>query len=158
VINDILDFSRSKPTGWCSTRAIFEIEPLGAKRLRRDAPPPLTKGLELGFFMAQGVPEKAHGDAGRIRQILYNLVGNAIKFTEKGAVAISVAPAAGGPRAGSADQRFMVRFDVADTGISIPKDVLPNLFEQFAQADKTIARRLWRAPGSACRSRAAWRC
>jgi CheY-like chemotaxis protein len=104
------------------------------------APRAFAKGLELGFFMAQDVPEKAHGDAGRIRQILYNLVGNAIKFTERGGVAISVAPGGRPPR-GVADRRFMVRFDVADTGIGIPKDVLPNLFEQFAQADKTIARR-----------------
>lgn len=107
------------------------------------APHAFAKGLEIGCYFAPDVPSAACGDAGRIRQVLYNLVGNAIKFTEKGGVAISVAPAGrsaplqpGGPR-----QRFLLRFDVADTGVGIPASVLPSLFEQFAQADPTVARR-----------------
>ncbi|HEY1796529.1 MAG TPA: response regulator, partial [Stellaceae bacterium] len=140
VINDILDFSRLEADRLVLDEGDFEVEPLVQSVCDVMAPRAFAKGLELGFFMAQGVPERAHGDAGRIRQILYNLVGNAIKFTAKGGVAISVAPG-GRVSRGSADQRFILRFDVADTGIGIPKDVLPNLFEQFAQADKTIARR-----------------
>ncbi len=140
VINDILDFSRLEADRLVLDEGDFEIEPLVQSVCDVMAPRAFTKGLELGFFMAQGIPEMAHGDAGRIRQILYNLVGNAIKFTERGGVAISVAPGGRASRA-VADQRFMVRFDIADTGIGIPKTVLPNLFEQFAQADKTIARR-----------------
>jgi two-component system, sensor histidine kinase and response regulator len=140
VINDILDFSRLEADRLVLDEGDFEIEPLVQSVCDVMAPRAFAKGLELGFFTAQGVPEKAYGDAGRIRQILYNLVGNAIKFTERGGVAISVAPG-GRVSRGVADQRFILRFDVADTGIGIPKNVLPNLFEQFAQADKTIARR-----------------
>jgi two-component system, sensor histidine kinase and response regulator len=75
--------------------------------------------------------------------VLYNLVGNAIKFTEKGGVAISVAPAGRSPAMppGGRRQRFLLRFDVADTGVGIPASVLPSLFEQFAQADPSVARR-----------------
>jgi two-component system, sensor histidine kinase and response regulator len=140
VINDILDFSRLEADRLVLDEGDFEIEPLVQSVCDVMAPRAFAKGLELGFFMAEGVPERAYGDAGRIRQILYNLVGNALKFTERGGVAISVAPGGRASR-GVADQRFMLRFDVADTGIGIPKAVLPNLFEQFAQADKTIARR-----------------
>jgi len=107
------------------------------------APHAFAKGLEIGFYFAPDVPAAACGDAGRIRQVLYNLVGNAIKFTEKGGVAISVAPAGRSlplPASGTRE-RFLLRFDVADTGVGIPPAVLPSLFEQFAQADPTVARR-----------------
>src|SRR5262249_48760360 len=78
------------------------------------------------------------------RQILYNLVGNAIKFTETGGVAISVAPAA--RRDAQMDvppggDRFLLRFDVADSGIGIAPPALETLFEQFSQGDPSVARR-----------------
>jgi two-component system sensor histidine kinase/response regulator len=104
------------------------------------APRAYAKGLDIGFYIAPGTPASAHGDAGRIRQVLYNLVGNAIKFTEKGGVAISVAPAAR-QRGGPGKPRFLLRFDVADTGIGIPPAVMSTLFEQFTQGDPTVARR-----------------
>ena len=140
VINDILDFSRLEADRLVLDEGDFEIEPLVQSVCDVMAPRAFAKGLEIGFFLAPGTPEAAHGDAGRIRQILYNLVGNAIKFTERGGVAISVAPA-GRTGRGAADRRFLVRFDVADTGIGIPETVLPILFEQFTQGDRTIARR-----------------
>ncbi len=140
VINDILDFSRLEADRLVLDEGDFEIEPLVQSVCDVMAPRAFAKGLELGFFVAPGVPDRAYGDAGRIRQILYNLVGNAIKFTERGGVAISVAPGGRVPR-GVSGERFMVRFDVADTGIGIPGSVLPVLFEQFAQADPGVAHR-----------------
>ncbi|MGH7094721.1 MAG: response regulator, partial [Stellaceae bacterium] len=143
VINDILDFSRLEADRLVLDEGDFDIEPLVQSVCEVMAPRAYAKGLELGFYLAPGTPSAARGDAGRIRQILYNLVGNAIKFTEQGGIAISVAPG-GRPAPGPRDRRerrFSLRFDVADTGIGIPASVLPMLFEQFTQGDRTIARR-----------------
>ena len=143
VINDILDLSRLEADRVTLDEADFAIEPLVQSVCDVMAPHAFSKGLELGFFLAPGTPAAARGDAGRIRQVLYNLVGNAIKFTDAGGVAISVAPAgrANGGGAEGGESRFLVRFDVADTGVGIPPAVLPNLFEQFAQGDPSVARR-----------------
>ena len=151
VINDILDFSRLEADRLVLDEADFAIESLVQSVCDAMAPHAFAKGLELGFYLAPGTPAAAYGDAGRVRQVLYNLIGNAIKFTEKGGVAISVAPAVQAAAAQAAPQaavagngvpsRFLVRFDVADTGIGIAANVLPSLFEQFSQGDATVARR-----------------
>jgi two-component system, sensor histidine kinase and response regulator len=140
VINDILDLSRLEADRLVLDEGNFEIEPLVQSVCDMMAPRAYAKGLDIGFYMSPGAPASAFGDAGRIRQILYNLVGNAIKFTEKGGVAISVAPVArhqGEP----GEERFLLRFDVADSGIGIPGPALSSLFEQFSQGDPSIARR-----------------
>jgi two-component system, sensor histidine kinase and response regulator len=140
VINDILDLSRLEADRLVLDEGNFDVEPLVQSVCNMMAPRAFAKGLDLGFYMAPGTPASAFGDAGRIRQVLYNLVGNAIKFTERGGVAISVAPVM--PRDGQpASERFLVRFDVADTGIGIPGPVLATLFEQFSQGDPSVARR-----------------
>lgn len=140
VINDILDLSRLEADRLVLDEGNFDIEPLVQSVCNMMAPRAHAKGLDLGFYMAPGTPASAFGDAGRLRQILYNLVGNAIKFTEKGGVAISVAPP---PRRDSQPkgERFLLRFDVADSGIGIPGPVLETLFEQFSQGDPSVARR-----------------
>jgi signal transduction histidine kinase/DNA-binding response OmpR family regulator len=140
VINDILDLSRLEADRLVLDEGDFEIEPLVQSVCDMMAPRAYAKGLDIGFYIAPGTPASAHGDAGRIRQVLYNLVGNAIKFTEKGGVAISVAPVAH-QRGGPAKSRFVLRLDVADTGIGISPAVLSTLFEQFSQGDPTVARR-----------------
>ena len=140
VINDILDLSRLEADRLVLDEGDFEIEPLVQSVCDMMAPRALAKGLDIGLYVAPGTPASAHGDAGRIRQVLYNLVGNAIKFTEKGGVAISVAPVHP-QRGGSSNSRFLLRFDVADTGIGIPPAALSTLFEQFTQGDATVARR-----------------
>src|SRR5262249_47669784 len=94
VINDILDLSRLEADRLMLDEGNFEIEPLVQSVCDMMAPRAYAKGLDIGFYLAPGMPIAAFGDAGRIRQVLYNLVGNAVKFTEKGGVAISVAPAA----------------------------------------------------------------
>ncbi|MBV8888888.1 MAG: response regulator [Alphaproteobacteria bacterium] len=144
VINDVLDLSRLEADRLALDEGDFEIEPLVQSVCDIMAPRAFAKGLELGFFLAPGTPAVAHGDSGRIRQVLYNLVGNAIKFTESGGVAISVAPA-GRPalphRQEAAVPRSLLRFDVGDTGIGISAQALPTLFEPFSQGDRTVARR-----------------
>jgi two-component system, sensor histidine kinase and response regulator len=140
VINDILDLSRLEADRLTLDEAAFAIEPLVQSVCDALAPHAFAKGLEIAFCVAPGTPQTAIGDAGRIRQVLYNLVGNAVKFTENGGVAISVGPAA--QLAGNGSRpRFLLRFDVADTGFGIPAAVLPSLFEQFAQADPGVAHR-----------------
>jgi two-component system, sensor histidine kinase and response regulator len=140
VINDILDLSRLEADRLVLDEGNFDIEPLVQSVCDMMAPRAHAKGLDLGFYMASRTPTSAFGDAGRLRQILYNLVGNAIKFTEKGGVAISIAPAARRDEQ-PAGERFLLRFDVADSGIGIPEDVLATLFEQFSQGDPSVARR-----------------
>jgi signal transduction histidine kinase/CheY-like chemotaxis protein len=137
VINDILDLSRLEADRLVLDEGDFDLEPLVQSVCDMMAPRAYAKGLDIGFYLAPGTPASAYGDAGRIRQVLYNLVGNAVKFTEKGGVAISVAPV----RGQSEGERFMLRFDVADSGIGIPEPVLATLFEQFTQGDPTVARR-----------------
>src|SRR5262249_26333477 len=93
-----------------------------------------AKGLELTCGIAADVPDRLVGDVGRLRQILLNLVGNAIKFTEYGEVAVQVrldrAAAAG----------VTLRFTVADTGIGIPPEKQASIFEAFSQADRSTTR------------------
>ena len=140
VINDILDLSRLEADRLALDEGDFDVEPLVQSVCDMMAPRAHAKGLDIGLFLAPGTPASACGDAGRIRQVLYNLVGNAVKFTEKGGVAISVAPLARTSGQPSGD-RLMLRFDVADSGIGIPGPVLSTLFEQFSQADPSVARR-----------------
>ena len=140
VINDILDLSRLEADRLVLDEGNFDIEPLVQSVCDMMAPRAFAKGLDIGFFMAPGTPASAFGDAGRIRQVLYNLVGNAVKFTEKGGVAISVGPVNRRDAQPGGD-RFLLRFDVADTGIGIPGQSLSTLFEQFSQGDPSVARR-----------------
>jgi two-component system, sensor histidine kinase and response regulator len=140
VINDILDLSRLEADRLVLDEGNFDIEPLVQSVCDMMAPRAFAKGLDIGFYMAPGTPASAFGDAGRIRQVLYNLVGNAVKFTEKGGVAISVGPAARRDGQPPAD-RFLLRFDVADSGIGISAKSLATLFEQFSQGDPSVARR-----------------
>ncbi|MBV8775850.1 MAG: response regulator [Alphaproteobacteria bacterium] len=140
VINDILDLSRLEAGRLTLDEGEFEIEPLVQSVCDMLAPRAHGKGLDIGFCLAAGTPAAAHGDAGRIRQVLYNLVGNAVKFTERGGVAISVASLPS-PDESQVDGRFRLRFDVADSGIGIAEPVLATLFEQFTQGDPSVARR-----------------
>jgi CheY-like chemotaxis protein len=91
-----------------------------------------AKRLDLSVFVSPSCPADVRGDPGRLRQVLVNLIGNALKFTEMGHVALSVEPVEDGGR---------LRFEVRDTGIGIPKNVLPQLFQPFMQADSSTTRR-----------------
>ena len=133
VIDDILDFSRIE-----AGRLELEAKPFDLRGVLDDvrrllASQATAKGLELVVQLAPDIPSRRIGDASRLSQILLNLIGNAIKFTEQGRVQIAVAAPAG-----RADE---VIIEVRDTGIGIPPDILTGLFQPFQQADNSIARR-----------------
>jgi CheY-like chemotaxis protein len=135
VINDILDFSKMEAGKMTLAPAPFTIrqmlhETVKCVSLRAD-----QKGLELTCYVAPEVPDGLVGDSTRLRQILINLGGNAIKFTEKGDIALRVEAVSLNPR--TARLRFVVR----DTGIGIPEDKQTYIFEMFAQADASTTRR-----------------
>jgi signal transduction histidine kinase len=100
------------------------------------APQARARGLALVSEIGQGVPAQAIGDPGRLRQVLLNLLGNALKFTEAGQVSLSVEELPGG-----APDVLRLGFAVRDTGIGIEPAILPGLFEVFTQADSSTARR-----------------
>jgi CheY-like chemotaxis protein/anti-sigma regulatory factor (Ser/Thr protein kinase) len=93
------------------------------------------KGLELNYRVAAGVPDDLRGDPGRLRQILVNLLGNAVKFTERGEVNVTIERESGDA------ETVWLRFSVADSGIGIPADRLETIFKPFAQGDASITRR-----------------
>ncbi|MCS3748735.1 two-component system sensor histidine kinase RpfC [Xanthomonas arboricola] len=95
-----------------------------------------AKGLHYQTTVAADVPSRVHGDAGHLQQILLNLVGNAVKFTDHGSVQLKVATTEASGRGG-----VLLRFEVLDTGIGVPVDMRPRLFEAFEQADTGLARR-----------------
>ena len=94
-----------------------------------------AKGLELLCLIRHDVPNALRGDPGRLRQVLTNLVGNAVKFTEQGEVVLRVTLDE------SADDAALVRFEVRDTGIGIDGELKPRLFQSFVQADGSASRR-----------------
>ncbi|MEW5729044.1 MAG: ATP-binding protein [Pseudomonadota bacterium] len=131
VLDDILDFSKLE-----AGRLATESAPFDPRRVAADVgtlmrPRATEKGLAFAVRVDADVPRWVTGDAGRLRQVLLNLVGNAVKFTQAGGVTVTVAPAGDG----------RVGFAVTDTGIGIPPDALDKLFGAFSQVDGSIARR-----------------
>jgi signal transduction histidine kinase/CheY-like chemotaxis protein len=135
IINDVLDFSKVD-AGQLSLEAIsFSPRLVVESVLDLLSQQARSKGLELRFDCGEHVPGGALGDPARLRQVLFNLVGNAIKFTSQGSVIIRC-------ECGLAtDGGFMLRFAVQDTGIGISARVIPKLFEAFTQADTSTTRR-----------------
>ncbi|HEX6734097.1 MAG TPA: response regulator [Azonexus sp.] len=135
IINDILDFSKIE-AGKLAVEAIpFDLHRLIADTLKSLALRAHEKEVELISAIAPAVPRHLVGDPGRIRQILVNLVGNAIKFTERGEVELSVELAA------TADGLASVHFAVRDTGIGISPEKQELIFEGFTQEDSSTTRR-----------------
>ena len=128
IINDILDLSKIE-----SGKAVLEQQAFDLRRVVETTIKPLEvmardKGLEFYCVMAPGLPGRVAGDSGRLRQVLTNVVGNAVKFTEAGSVAVHV-----GPRECSDPGKAGLRFVVKDDGIGIPPDKLSVIFEKFEQ-------------------------
>jgi signal transduction histidine kinase/CheY-like chemotaxis protein len=135
LLNDILDFSKIEA-------GKLELEPIdfslrncvgqtGQVLAIRGA----EKGLEMACRVAPGLPDELVGDAGRLRQIIVNLAGNAIKFTEQGEVVINV------DQQSLTEDQVVLRFSVKDTGEGIPADRQAKIFESFTQADSSTTRR-----------------
>jgi two-component system sensor histidine kinase/response regulator len=134
LINDILDFSKIE-SGKLELEAVeFNLYDALAEVMRATAVRAHEKGLELAYRHRLGVPEYVIGDPSRLRQILTNLIGNAIKFTPRGEVVVTVG------RLSLAAGRLELRFDVCDTGIGIPAEKQELIFEAFAQADASTTR------------------
>ncbi len=134
VINDILDFSKVE-AGKLSVEPIpFDLQVAVAEVAELLVPRAVDQELELVVRYATDAPRRVIGDSGRIRQVLLNLAGNAIKFTESGHVVISVEALRTG-----AEARF--RFEITDTGIGISDAKLAKLFQPFVQADASTTRR-----------------
>jgi PAS domain S-box-containing protein len=135
LINDILDFSKIEAgkleieVTSCDLRLLLDgvADMMGGRAQH--------KGLEFISFVAPDMPAMVKGDPGRIRQILLNLTGNALKFTKEGEVSISVSPE------NETDTHVQLRFSVRDTGIGIPADKVNSIFEAFTQADSSTTRK-----------------
>ncbi len=134
LIEDILDFSKIE--SGTLTLEEDEVEPSALVEgvVELLAPRAHAKGIELVAVMAPEMPDAVLADGIRLRQILINLVGNAVKFTEKGGVRIDVC-------AIERSDRRMLRFEVRDTGVGVPPEKRQEIFQEFVQADSTHARR-----------------
>ena len=135
LIDDILDFSRMESGKLKREPRAFQlrdvlggiVELLGSQAQRKE--------LDLGYVVADGVPNSLLGEPERIRQVLINLVGNAIKFTKQGEIAIEVHPDE------ERDSNLLLRFEVSDTGIGIQDDAQAQIFESFMQVDGSTTRK-----------------
>jgi PAS domain S-box-containing protein len=135
IINDILDFSKIE-AGKMSLECIdFDLRTTVEEAVDLLAPKAHQKGLELSCAVYNDVPVALNGDPGRLRQILVNLVSNAVKFTEKGEVSVRVTLQE------NLVDSVRLRFEVADTGIGISADARGRLFQAFSQADGSTTRK-----------------
>jgi two-component system, sensor histidine kinase and response regulator len=137
VINDILDFSKIEAGKLSLADAPFGLRHLLDETLQALALRAHSKDLELACRIAPDVPDRLNGDSGRLRQVIVNLVGNAIKFTERGEVVVSVCVWV----EESSDETVTLRVAIADTGIGIPREKLQTIFQPFEQADGSTTRR-----------------
>ena len=134
IINDILDFSKIE-AGKLSLEIIdFDLRTAVAETLDVVAKPAADKGVNLACLVHANVPSALRGDPGRLRQVLLNLLSNALKFTAQGEVVLSVS------LAGGADDSVTVRLEIQDTGIGLSPEAQGWLFQAFSQADSSTTR------------------
>ena len=135
IINDILDFSKVEAGKLALETIDFDLREIVEHATEAMGERTYSKGLELACAIAPGIPAALRGDPNRLRQILLNLLGNAIKFTERGEVMIEVSLLR------DAATSVEIRFGVCDSGIGIPEDAQQRLFHPFTQADSSTTRR-----------------
>jgi PAS domain S-box-containing protein len=135
ILNDILDFSKIEAGNLTFDRVNFDLVGTVESMLDQMASLAHAKGIELTSAMAPDIPTRLRGDPGRLRQILVNLVGNAIKFTQKGEVIVRIS------KESENETHARVHFRVEDTGIGISLEAQRNLFQAFSQADSSTTRR-----------------
>jgi PAS domain S-box-containing protein len=134
LIGDILDFSKIESGTFTPEEDEVELRPLIEAVIELCCPRAHDKEIELVAVIDPLVPTVIRSDALRLRQVLTNLIGNAVKFTEKGGVELSV-------RLVDGTERRFIRFEVRDTGVGVPKDKRDEIFNEFVQADSSHARK-----------------
>jgi two-component system, sensor histidine kinase and response regulator len=135
ILNDILDFSKIEAGKLTIESTDFDLDQTIGSSVDLLATGASAKRLELAIDIASEVPRWLSGDAGRLRQILTNLVSNAVKFTDQGEVVVQVRIA------NETERDVTLRFQVRDTGIGISENAMPRLFQAFSQADSSTTRR-----------------
>ena len=135
IINDILDFSKLEAGQMTLESTDFNLGEQLQVPIELQAETASRKGLELILNLDPTIPENLRGDSLRLRQIVLNLLGNAVKFTKKGEITVNVIPVA------DQDDCMVVRFEIQDTGIGIPPAVQASLFRPFVQADSSTTRK-----------------
>ena len=146
IINDILDFAKIEAGKLEVETLDFNLRDVVSETVKLLGVPAAQKGLDLVLDLSTSIPDSLVGDAGRLRQVLINLIGNALKFTEKGSVTLEVrdapdeAPTVNG-NGDSSCKAVAVHFAVIDTGIGIPPEKQKSIFEAFVQADGSTTRR-----------------
>lgn len=135
LLNDILDFSKLEAGAATPESVPFRLEEEVGVIVELFAAPAAAKGVELVCLPAPGLPDRVQGDPARLRQILFNLVGNAVKFTETGWIRLAIAATP------LPEGRCRLVCTVSDTGIGIDPARIPTLFDRFSQADASIRRR-----------------
>ncbi len=141
IINDILDFSRLDARRMTLELAPFNLVETILEVNNLLGPQASAKGLEITLEYAGGAPVRLLGDASRVRQVLINLLGNAIKFTERGGITVSVECLNKAQLAEKTEEQASLILAVRDTGIGIPAEKLQLVFEKFTQADGSMSRR-----------------
>ncbi|HSW04693.1 hybrid sensor histidine kinase/response regulator [Aquabacterium sp.] len=135
IISDVLDLSRIEAGRLQLESVVFDLHALAESQQALHAPQASARGLRLSLSIAPGVPRTVRGDPARVRQLIVNFLGNALKFTEAGHIELLLeAPTATGAAAG-------VRITVRDTGIGIAPELQQRLFQPFVQADSSTTRR-----------------
>ena len=135
IINDILDFSKIEADKLILDSADFDLDTVVEGSAELLATKALEKGLSLMTDVDPAVPSRVRGDAGRLRQVLLNLLGNAVKFTERGEVVVRA------QLESSDEDGSMIRFSVSDTGIGLSEVAKRRLFQPFVQADGSTTRK-----------------
>jgi PAS domain S-box-containing protein len=135
IINNVLDFSKIEAGKLSLERTTFSLEQFLQDSVKIMAMKAHAKGLELAWSTEREVPDAVVGDPNRLRQIVLNLMDNAIKFTERGQVVLSVRRREEGPR------EVRLQFSVSDTGIGIPPERQRRIFEAYDQGDASVSRR-----------------